>query len=335
MFRVVLLFGLITNFSFAAPRATDEILARLQTCIETGTSTDTLIESLETLETTEIEAILKEYDNTWPKLRDKYLSDFEADAKSKYSGSLKTEQHKMIKSYRTDFMRVRNMPEVPMKKEIPKVSKPAIEGLRKILMPTPEELLSTSKPALQKMREMILVLANFRDALVEAAILPDEEESASMILQKEKDVATQLGGLDRDGLRIMKKNDDIAEKEEIPQGERECIREVNEWRMLLGLSALVIDPKLCDASRGHSEDMNKFKFFAHESPVPGKKTPGDRAAKEGTGWSGENIYMGSTSPKGANKGWFYSPGHHKNMFRGGHKKIGVGQYERHWTQMFG
>jgi hypothetical protein len=335
MFRVVLLLGLLTSLSFAAARATDEILARLQTCIETGTSTDALIEGLETLETAEIEAILKEYDNTWPKLRDKYLSDFEADAKGKYSGALKTDHNRMIKSYRADFMRVRDMPEVPMKKEIPKVSKPAIDGLRKILMPTPEELLSTSKRALQKMREMILVLANFRDALVEAAILPDEEESATMILQKEKDIAAQLGGLDRDGLRIMKKNDDIAEKEKIPQGERECIREVNEWRMLLGLSALVINPKLCDASRGHSEDMNKFKFFAHESPVPGKKTPGDRAAKEGTSWSGENIYMGSTSPKGANKGWFYSPGHHKNMFKGGHKKIGVGQYERHWTQMFG
>ena len=319
----------------AAPRATDEILSRLQTCIETETSIDGLVGSLEELEGKEIEAILKEYDKTWPKLRDKYLSDYEAEAKQKYSGSFKADQNRMIKGYREDFMRVRDMPEGPMKKEIPKVSKPAIDGLRKILMPTPEELLATSKPSLQKMRKMILVLANFRDALVEAAVIPDQEKSAAMILESEKEVAAKLGGLDRDGLRIMKKNDEIAAKSKIPSGERECIREVNEWRMLLGQSALVIDPKLCEASRGHSEDMNKLNFFAHMSPVPGKKTPGDRAAKAGTKWSGENIYMGSQSPAAANKGWFYSPGHHKNMFKGGHKTIGVGQYERHWTQMFG
>ncbi|MDA7535446.1 CAP domain-containing protein [bacterium] len=335
MLRIILLLGLISQLATAAPRATDEILSRLQTCIKTETSTDDLIESLEALEGKEVEAILKEYDKTWPKLRDKYLSDYEAEAKEKYSGALKTDHSRMIKSYRADFMRVRNMPEGPMKKEIPKVSKPAIDGLRKILMPKPEELLATSKPSLQKLRTMILVLANFRDALVEAAVLPDQEEAQVMILQSEKDVAEKLGGLDRDGLRIMKKNDDIAAKSKIPAGERECIREVNEWRMLLGQSALVIDPKLCEASRDHSEDMNKLKFFDHMSPVPGKRSPGDRAAKAGTSWSGENIYMGSQSPAAANKGWFYSPGHHKNMFKGGHKKIGVGQYERHWTQMFG
>ena len=335
MLRVLLLLSFITQLASAAPRAADEILSRLQTCIETGTSTDALIESLEALEGKEVEAILKEYDKTWPKLRDKYLSDYATEAQQKYSGALKADHNRMIKSYRADFMRVRDMPEGPMKKEIPKVSKPAIDGLRKILMPTPDELLATAKPSLKKMREMVMILAKFRDALVDAAVIPDEEKAEIAILQSEKEVAATLGGLDRDGLRIMKKNDEIAAKSKIPKGEREGIREVNEWRMLLGLSALIIDPKLCDASRGHSEDMNKHNFFAHMSPVPGKRTPGDRAAKAGTSWSGENIYVGSQKPAAANRGWFYSPGHHKNMFRASHKKIGVGQYERHWTQMFG
>jgi uncharacterized protein YkwD len=34
-------------------------------------------------------------------------------------------------------------------------------------------------------------------------------------------------------------------------------------------------------------------------------------------------------------GWFYSPGHHKNMFSPGQRRIGLGQYGSHWTQMFG
>jgi uncharacterized protein YkwD len=92
---------------------------------------------------------------------------------------------------------------------------------------------------------------------------------------------------------------------------------------------------LCEAARDHSEDMQVNRFFAHESPLPGKKTPWDRAKNFGTSASGENIYMGSSDPHGANMGWFYSPGHHKNMFNAGQVRIGLGCTGSHWTQMFG
>ncbi|MGJ8696754.1 MAG: CAP domain-containing protein [Verrucomicrobiaceae bacterium] len=335
MIRITLLACILTGIATAAPRANDEILSRLQTHLEEGSAIDPVVESLESLSNNELLSLLKEYDKTWPRLRDKYLSTYEEKAEDKYSGSARNEMKKMIEGYRKDFFRVRDMPEGPMKAEIPKVSKPAIEGLRKLLQPKPEELLSTAGPEIQKMRSMVLTLASFRDAIVESAVIPDAEEAVKFITEQEKTIAATLGGLDRDGLKVMKKNDAIAAKVKLPADEREGVREVNEWRMLLGLSALEIDPKLCDASRGHSEDMNKLNFFDHMSPVPGKRTPGDRASAEGTGWSGENIYMGNAAPKAANKGWFYSPGHHKNMFRAGHKKIGMGRYEKHWTQMFG
>jgi uncharacterized protein YkwD len=45
--------------------------------------------------------------------------------------------------------------------------------------------------------------------------------------------------------------------------------------------------------------------------------------------------MGSSDPHGANMGWFYSPGHHKNMFNAGQVRIGLGCTGSHWTQMFG
>ncbi|MCF7675877.1 MAG: CAP domain-containing protein, partial [Akkermansiaceae bacterium] len=113
------------------------------------------------------------------------------------------------------------------------------------------------------------------------------------------------------------------------------IEESNEWRMLVGLNGLVIDPKLCGGARDHSKDMQEKGFFAHDSPVPGKKTPWDRAKNFGTSASGENIFMGSGDPHGANQGWFYSPGHHKNMFNPGQLRIGLGNAGSHWTQMFG
>lgn len=333
--RVFLLFLLISNFATAAPRVVGEILARLQTCLVNGTSTEDVVTSLETLEVQDLTALLKEYDQTWPKLRDQYLDKFEEEAKTQFSGAARADMNKMIKGYREDFFRVYAMAEGPMKKELPKISRPAVDELRKLLIPTSQQVISRSDPQTQKMRSMILTLATFRDAIVETAVIPDQEDANAGILQKEKEIVTSLGGLPKDGLRIMAKNDDIAKKAKVPDDEREGAREVNEWRLLLGLNALVIDSKLCDACRGHSEDMKKLGFFAHLSPVPGKRTPGDRAAKEGTGWAGENIYMGSPSPKAANKGWFFSPGHHKNMFKRSHKTIGMGRYEKHWTQMFG
>lgn len=334
--RSLILLFILVNFSLAAPpRIVSEILARLQTCVVNNTSTKDVVQSLETMENDDLLALLKEYDRTWPKLRDKYLEAFKKEANSQNTGAGKSDIKKMVKGYRDDFFRVYAMPEGPMKKELPKFSKPAIDSLRKLLIPNAQEIISLTRAETQNMRSMVLTLASFRDSIVTAAVIPDSEEAKSYLLQQEKNIVTSLSGLPKDGLRIMAKNNEIAKKAKIPADEREAAREVNEWRLLLGLNALVIDPKLSNACRGHSEDMNKHRFFAHESPVPGKKTPGDRAAKAGTRWTGENIYMGSKSPNAANKGWFFSPGHHKNMFRSTHKTIGMGRYERHWTQMFG
>lgn len=123
-----------------------------------------------------------------------------------------------------------------------------------------------------------------------------------------------------------------ALKSEVPRDEYDGILELNHWRIALGLNPLLIDPKLCDAARDHSEDMAKLGFFAHESPVEGKKTPWDRAKNFGTSGRAENIAInGSTS--GANQAWFYSPGHHKNMFAK-HSYVGLGASGRHFTQMF-
>ena len=107
----------------------------------------------------------------------------------------------------------------------------------------------------------------------------------------------------------------------------------NRIRVELGLHAQAIDLKLCEAGRGHSKDMHDLGFFAHESPVEGKKTPGDRAALAGTSGGAENIARGQRTGVDAVQAWWYSPGHHKNML-GGAMRIGLGQFETFWTEMF-
>jgi hypothetical protein len=122
---------------------------------------------------------------------------------------------------------------------------------------------------------------------------------------------------------------------ELPEPEEALgIFDLNLLRVRVGLNALLIDVKLCNASRDHSNDMRTLGFFAHESPVEGKKTPWERAARAGTSASGENIAAGQSTGEGANRAWWYSPGHHKNML-GGHSRVGLGRSESLWTQMFG
>lgn len=109
---------------------------------------------------------------------------------------------------------------------------------------------------------------------------------------------------------------------------------LNRLRYLLGLRLLIIDPKLSDAARDHSTDMHTLGFFSHGSPVKGKERFGQRAANFGTSASAENIATGHGTGEGAIRGWWYSPGHHKNML-GNHRRTGLGRHETLWTQMFG
>jgi uncharacterized protein YkwD len=101
----------------------------------------------------------------------------------------------------------------------------------------------------------------------------------------------------------------------------------------VGKVPLRLNSKLCDAAREHCKDMVEKDFFDHISPLPGKKTPGDRAARHGASAGGENILMGDSVPEDAFWGWFSSLGHHKNMV-GDYSEIGVGNHQKHWTQMF-
>lgn len=109
---------------------------------------------------------------------------------------------------------------------------------------------------------------------------------------------------------------------------------LNRLRWLLGLPLLRIDAKLAAAARDHSLDMETLGFFAHESPVAGKKSPSDRAARFGTSGGAENIAAGQSTGQDAVRAWWYSPGHHKNML-GGHARVGLGRHAQKWTQMFG
>lgn len=109
---------------------------------------------------------------------------------------------------------------------------------------------------------------------------------------------------------------------------------LNRRRFLLGLPLLRIDERLARCARDHSADMRDLGFFDHTSPVPGKRTPGERAARFGTSGGAENIAAGHSRGEAAVQAWWYSPGHHKNLL-GNHARTGIGRCDQLWTQMFG
>lgn len=335
LLAVFAFFGLTLSTAVAAPKASDEILAALQVRLENGKGCDDLIDQLNDLEAKELNKLLKDYDRVWPGMRDKYLNAFKAEAKSQNTGTNRQQNKKVIREMREQFHAVRAMPEGPMKEALKTRSTPALDKLREILQPSADRVLELAGKELQQQRTLVMSLAAFRDGILKAAIAPEYPETLKTLKATEIASVEEFSDLDRDGLRIMAKNRKTAESKEVPENERRGIEDLNLMRLLVGLNALEIDPKLCDASRGHSADMARLRFFSHTSPVAGKRTPSDRSRAAGTTGGGENIYMGSTDPLAANRGWFYSPGHHKNMFSPGYRRVGLGNEGRHWTQMFG
>lgn len=116
--------------------------------------------------------------------------------------------------------------------------------------------------------------------------------------------------------------------------ERACVDATNRYRQMFGLRLLKADERLIRAARKHSQAMVEREFFDHNSPVPGSETPERRVAAEGATYSAENIAMGSPEGEGAFRQWYNSSGHHRNML-GDHLTIGIGRYEKHWTENFG
>lgn len=228
------------------------------------------------------------------------------------------------------------------KEEIIKVADPIMEKLFSLFLVKAESVLAND-PELAQQREALIQSSDMWNRCQKAMAqeyavanpdappvnLPSFEE---YIQSREKLAALLAMPMSSANRSVIMKNVSISEK--LSHEEASGILACNLYRNLLGLNAVAIDLKLCEAGRDHSKDMAEKSFFAHESPVKGKTRFSDRARNFGSSASSENIYMGSTKGESANLAWFHSPGHHKNML-GNHRRIGLGCHGRHWTEMFG
>ncbi|GAB6165409.1 hypothetical protein JCM19992_14090 [Thermostilla marina] len=225
------------------------------------------------------------------------------------------------------------------KEMIQQVGDPGLARLRELLLVPREEILDSSE-SLQQARNELLTLGQRWTLCVRVQYealppdnRPDHPPSFEEYLEGEEELVAGLASPMPDAARaVLMQNARLETR--LDREEARTIEALNITRILLGLNPCVIDLRLCAAARDHSNDMKTLKFFDHNSPVPGKKLPWDRAKRFGTTASAENIAMGFHDGAAANMGWFHSPGHHKNML-GKHKRVGVGRVGSYYTEMFG
>ncbi|WNF35583.1 CAP domain-containing protein [Bacillaceae bacterium IKA-2] len=123
--------------------------------------------------------------------------------------------------------------------------------------------------------------------------------------------------------------------EEVQKGSSLQIFEItNQIRKRHQLSLLSWDEVTADVAFLHSKDMKLNEYFSHTSPEHGELT--DRLKKQGILYqlAAENIAAKYVDAIAAVEGWLNSEGHRVNMLHEDFTHLGVGVYERYYTQNF-
>ena len=178
------------------------------------------------------------------------------------------------------------------KEQIVQQGDPAMKQLEELLTLKRETVLASNRRLVEQRQAMAGPGTLWEACQAYLAKLPsgtpgkagEEKEkpvSFEEYLQQEETLAVRLAIPMSDRTRlVLAGNNKLASK--IGTEESRCVLALNLTRLLLGLDPVSIDLQLVEVARGHSADMKKHKFFAHESPLPGKKTPWDRAKLGGT-----------------------------------------------------
>jgi uncharacterized protein YkwD len=123
------------------------------------------------------------------------------------------------------------------------------------------------------------------------------------------------------------------------QAEDRVVTLVNAERAKAGCGAVHSDGRLDAAAQGHSDDMARRNYFAHDTPDG--VDPWERARAAGyTTPTGENIAMGQRTAESVMDSWMNSSGHRANILNCDSHAIGMGLGRNtdgtpYWTQMFG
>ncbi|WP_156136638.1 CAP domain-containing protein [Bacillus badius] len=123
--------------------------------------------------------------------------------------------------------------------------------------------------------------------------------------------------------------------QQIEEGsEKQIVDLTNIIREKHNLNELAWDPETAKVAKQHSKEMYEKQYFAHESPSAGDL--GDRLKKAKVDYqlAGENIAANYTDGPAAVEGWLNSKGHREALLEKEFTLLGVGVYQRYYTQNF-
>lgn len=136
---------------------------------------------------------------------------------------------------------------------------------------------------------------------------------------------------------------DLVEPKEPIENEWQRIEEGNEkqilditnvLRMRHGLEVLQWDEQTAEVAYSHSKDMAEKQFFSHESETNGDLSDRLQAAEVMYELAGENIAANYTDAPAVVEGWLNSESHREAMLNAEFTHIGIGVYQKHYTQNF-
>ena len=113
-----------------------------------------------------------------------------------------------------------------------------------------------------------------------------------------------------------------------------CFETTNRYRLLMGLNALLVEPRIMSGSQKYSEDMKARNFFSHSNPE-GLHAPERLKAEGYTGAGMENLARGAPTGEAAVQDWTHESGHHRALLMPGWTVMGIGRSGTLWAQNFG
>ncbi len=108
-----------------------------------------------------------------------------------------------------------------------------------------------------------------------------------------------------------------------PSDEEQMLAWVNDERRAAGLPPLVMDQRLRDVARQHSQDMLRRAYFSHYTPDGLSPFDRMRAARIPFEAAGENLAEAPTLSM-AHRGLMNSPGHRANILSPAFGRVGIG-----------
>lgn len=122
---------------------------------------------------------------------------------------------------------------------------------------------------------------------------------------------------------------------EIEAGSRQQIYDItNVLRARYGFEQLEWDEQVSETAYGHSKDMSDNKYFSHESPNFGTLDERLQADEIEFQSAAENIASEYIDGPAAVEGWLNSEGHRKILLDESFDKLGVGVFQKYYTQNF-